>query len=485
MSRIAIIGGGIGGLALAPLLAKQGHEVHLYEKNSWLGGRAGVLRKQGFTFDTGPSWLMMPEVFEEWFESLGYQWKDFLTIIKLDPSYKIFWSDGSLAIPRDYNALRNLFESIEVGSAEKLDQYYQYTQKVFELSNKVVLNRSFKSFFDYMKPEFWQPFTHEKIKFVGNLQDEIHTRFHHPRLRQTLLYQLAFLGTPPAKTSRVYATLNYIDMRWGVLYPLGGISSLIRAMIQVGQKKGVTYHKNSPVQKILHKKNKANGVLVGGKIEEFDIVVSNAHREFTHKQLLGRKLSKKYPSAPSAVLIFAGIKGRLEGVAHHNLFFADDYNQYYKDVYTTNTIPEDPNFYMAAASVTDSSVAPKGCENLSWVIPVSSMRRMDTQELSEFVYKVIATTEQKLGQHIKANLMFLEYRAHEYFAESFNAPHGTAIGIPNLATLTGPLRPKFFDSKLKNLYYVGADTHPGIGMPMCILSAQNLAKELSKQATTN
>jgi phytoene desaturase len=482
MSHIAIIGGGIASLALAPLLAEQGYEVEVFEKNNWLGGRAGVLERDGFTFDTGPSWLMMPEVFEGWFASLGYDWNKLLTIRQLDPSYKIFWSDESLAIPREYKQLRTLFELIEIGSGSKLDQYYEYTQKVFELSNKVVLNRSFESFFDYMKPEFWQPFTHEKIKFIGNLQDEIHSRFANPKLRQTLLYQLAFLGTPPDKTSRVYATLNYIDMKWGVLYPLGGISSLINTMIQVGKDKGVTYHINSPVQKIIHQQQKATAIQVGEKILNFDIIVSNAHREFTHKQLLGRKFSRTYPSAPSAVLIFAGMKGTLKNLAHHNLFFADDYNRYYSDVYTTNTIPEDPNFYMAAASVTDPSVAPKDCENLSWVIPVSSKRPMSDVELKEFVHSILLKTEQKLGQAIQPNLLFLEYRAHKYFAESFNAPNGTAIGIPNIASLTGPLRPKYFDSKLKNLYYVGADTHPGIGMPMCILSAQNLAKHFDNRS---
>ena len=365
---------------------------------------------------------------------------------------------------------------MESGSGAKLDSYFAYTKKVFELSNTSVLNRTFSSVFDYLKPEFWRPFSREKIKFIGNLQHEIHSRFSHTKIRQTLLYQLAFLGTAPSKTSRVYATLNYIDMKWGVLYPMGGISSLIAAMVQVGKDKGVIYHTNTPVETIVHHSHVATAIKVKEKEIRFDSIISNTHREFTEKVLLKRPSSKTYPRAPSAVLIFAGIQGKLKNLAHHNLFFADDYECYYRDVYTTHSIPKDPNFYMAAASIIDLSIAPTECENLSWVIPVSSKRKMDRSELTHFVDMILEKTEQKIGQAIRSKLLFLEYRAHEYFTETFNAPDGTAIGIPNLTTLTGPFRPKFFDSTLANLFYVGADTHPGIGMPMCILSAQNLSK---------
>lgn len=475
--KISIIGAGVGGLALAPLLAQIGHEVTIFEKNSSPGGRAGQFKTDGFTFDTGPSWLTMPEIFQSWYTQVGHNFDTDLDLTTLDPSYSIFWSDRQVRIPHSFKALEKVYESLEPGSSTALQDYFYYTEKIYTLSMSQVLQRSFTSFLDYLAPSFWSPFVKRRIKFIGNLEQEIYARFQNPYLRQILLYNLAFLGTAPQHTARVYATLNYIDMKWGVLYPRGGMYALVKSMEAIAIENGVKFHYNSPVSKILNKDGETTGLISLDETHQFDIVISNAHREFTEKTLLGRTY-RPTSLAPSAVLIFAGMRGKLTNASHHNLFFSDDFAAYYKEVFDLQVTPNDPNFYLAVASSTDASVAPENYENLSWVIPVSAKKRMTNTQLQTFANKIITITEQKLGEKIRDRLLFTEIRAHEYFETSFHAPSGTALGIPNLIKYSGPLRASQTDKKLKGLYYVGADTHPGIGLPMVLLSAMNLAKTI-------
>lgn len=475
---VVIIGAGIGGLAAAPLLAQKGFSVTVLEKNSWLGGRAGLLQRDGFLFDTGPSWLMMPEVFSRWFADLGFDWRQELDLIELNPSYKIFWKEKSLTVPRGLNEMKKLFEKQESGAAEKLQNYFDYSKKVYELSEQHVLNRTFTSLLNYIHPKFWSPFILNGVQFVGSLEQEVNKRFENKYLRELLLYHLAFLGTEPHKTSRVYATMNYLDMKWGVYYPKGGIHRLVDAMVRVGKKLGVDYKTDEEVVHVRIEGSSIHHIVTTKNAYVADCIVSNTSREFFEKRLLERS----YPTtehAPSAVLIFAGLNKRLKKVAHHNMFFADDFKGYYDDIFVRKTIPMDPNFYLAAASVTDPSVAPKGKENLSWVIPISAYKKMNQGELDAYVTHIIGLTEERIGESIQPHLLFTEVRAHEYFENAFHAPDGTAIGIPNRMRYTGPLRPKAQHDYIKNLYFVGADTHPGIGMPMCILSARNLSKLLS------
>jgi phytoene desaturase len=488
--KVAIIGSGFAGLSAACFMAKAGWQVTVLEKNAQPGGRARQLKAEGFTFDMGPSWYWMPDIFQRFFSQFNKNVSDYYTLKRLDPSYRIYWKDNYTDIPADYNLLRSLFESMEIGSGYKLDEFleeagYKYVTGMQKLVFKPGL--SVKEFLDaaLIKGIF-------KLDVFSSLKNHVGKFFKHRKLQQLLEFPVLFLGATPNKIPALYSLMNYTDIRGGTWFPQGGMYSIVDGMYKLALELGVQFSFNANVIQIKIENAKAKGVLAEKDNQQFllnaDVVISNADYHFTETKLLPppyRNYSEKYWSkrtmAPSCILYFVGLNKKLENVAHHSLFFDTSFTRHTNEIYTKNQWPSDPLFYVSITSVTDESLAPAGCENLFFLIPVAPGLANDTNQLREYYFdKIAARFEKRIGQKIRENIVFKKSFAYTDFVSDYNAFKGNAYGLANTLMQTAILKPSIKNKKIKNLFYTGQLTVPGPGVPPALISGEIVSKQIIK-----
>lgn len=490
-----IIGSGFAGLSAACFMAKAGWDVTILEKQSTPGGRARQLKEAGFTFDMGPSWYWMPEVFERFFNAFGKKVSDYYQLDRLDPSYRVYWKDEPMDIPADYNELKQLFESIEPGSAAKLDSFMQEALYKYEVGiNKLVHKpgQSYAEFIDWdlIKGVF-------KLDVFTSMKKHISKHFRNPKLQQLLEFPVLFLGALPENTPALYSLMNYADIKLGTWYPQGGMYKIVEGIFNVAEELGVKFIFNCNATEIKVEDGNAKAVVAqitnndqSTTINYYDadVVIAGADYHFVEANLLSkqyRSYSEEYWNkrvmAPSCLLYYIGLNKKLEGVLHHSLFFDSNFEVHGKEIYTSKQWPTDPLFYVCTASVTDNTVAPEGNENMFFLIPIATGLQGDTEELREAYFeKILDRYEKHTGQTIKNAIIYRKTYSVSNFVNDYNSFKGNAYGLANTLMQTANLKPACRSIKIKNLFYTGQLTVPGPGVPPSLISGEVVAKEATK-----
>jgi phytoene desaturase len=488
-----VIGAGFAGLSAASFLAKKGWEVTVVEKNEMAGGRARKFEEEGFTFDMGPSWYWMPDVFEKYFGSFGKKVSDFYELQRLDPSYRVYFEKATWDLPANYEALKNLFESIEPGAANALDLFLAEAKYKYEVGvGKLVYQPSLSitEFIDYelIKGVF-------KLDVFQSMKTHIARYFKHPYIQFLMEFPVLFLGALPENTPALYSLMNYADIKGGTWYPQNGMYSIVDGMVKVAKSLGVQFKLGEEVMHVEVENDTANKVvtrLINTGIENiysFDVLIGAGDYHHIETNLLEKKYqsySKKYWDsrvlAPSSLLFYVGLNKKLNGVTHHSLFFDTDFSVHGNEIYNNPMWPSNPLFYASVPSVTDASVAPVGCENLFLLIPIAAGLEGDTAEIREKYFNILMDRlEKKWGQSIKDAIIYKRSYAVADFKNDYHSFKGNAYGLANTLLQTAFLKPSCKSKKVKNLYYTGQLTVPGPGVPPSLISGEVVANLICKQ----
>lgn len=484
--KVIIIGAGFGGLSAAALLANKGYDVTVLEKNSSHGGRGRVWKEKGFIFDMGPSWYLMNDVFEKFFEELGEKPENYYKLKRLDPAYRIFFGNNKqLDIRADINKNRETFEKLEKGGAKKFDEYLKKSEYQYNIAMKDFIYKEYNKLTDMFSLKMLVEGS--KLHVFENMDRYTKRYFNNSEARKILEYTLVFLGGSPKNTPAMYNIMSHIDFNMGVWYPDGGISAVADAIYKIAKKKGVKFKFDEPVEQIITENGKATTVKTNKALYKADIVISNADYAHTELKLLDQKsrtYDKKYWAkrvyAPSAFIIYLGIKGKIKSLTHHNLFFENDWQKHFDEIFNNPKWPKEPSYYISCPSKTDKKVAPKGHENIFVLVPVAPGLKDDEVTREEYYNKTMTHIENLLGEKIRDKIVVKRIYSHRDFYNDYNAYKGTALGLSHTLMQTAVLRPRQKSRKVKNLYYTGQYTHPGIGVPMVIISSQILANNVFK-----
>jgi len=487
MKKVIVIGSGFAGLSAAIHMANDNFDVVVLEKNNSAGGRARVFKEEGFTFDMGPSWYWMPEVFENFFNKFGKSTKNYYDLVRLDPSYQVIFGENDFVkIPADMNKLEELFENIETGSAQKLKSFLKQAAFKYKTGmNDFVLKPSL-SFTEFLKPKYL--FDALRLQIFESFATHARKFFTNKKLLQLIEFPILFLGALPKNTPALYSLMNYADMQLGTWYPMGGMHKIIEAMVSLAEEKGVIFKFNEEVKTVEIVEGEIKKINTLSKTFEADIIINSA--DYHHFET--KVLEKKYQSynqkywdsrimAPSSLIFYLGINKKLENLQHHNLFFDEDFMPHAKEIYETPKWPSKPLFYVSVPSKTDKSVAPEGFENVFILIPVAP-DLVDTDDIREKYYHIVMDRLEKLThQKIREWVIFKKSYAHKDFKADYNAFRGNAYGLANTLLQTAILKPSIKSKKIKNLFYTGQLTVPGPGVPPSIISGGVVAKEVKKE----
>ncbi len=484
--HIIVIGAGFAGLSAACVLAKAGFKVTVLEKNDQPGGRARVWEKDGFKFDMGPSWYWMPDVFENFFALFGKKPQDFYELKRLDPAYRIYWGKYDvLDVPAAMPELEALFESIEPGSGTGLRKFlaqaeYKYKvgmgEYVFRPSHAITefidLNLIRKSF---------------SMQLLTNMSRHVRKYFKDPKLIKLLEFPVLFLGARPQNTPAMYSMMNYADLVLGTWYPMGGMNEIVKAMVSIATDLGVEIKLNTEVAKIEVANEKVNYVVTDKGLFEADLVIAGADYEHVDQELIDKpsqNYDRKYwdsrTMSPSSLLFYIGTNKKVACIKHHNLFFDEDFEQHANEIYTKPKWPEKPLFYVCCPSKTDDSVAPAGCENLFFLIPLAPGLE-DTEALREQYFELLMNRFEKItGENIRDSIIVKRSYAMNDFKADYHSFKGNAYGLANTLSQTAFFKPAMRAKHIKNLLFTGQLTVPGPGVPPAIISGQVAAGEAVK-----
>ncbi|SOU87426.1 phytoene desaturase family protein [Tenacibaculum dicentrarchi] len=473
---IHIIGSGFSSLSASCYLAKAGYDVVILEKNETVGGRARQLIKDGFTFDIGPTWYWMPDVFEKFFVDFGKKPSDYYELEKLDPAYQVYFDTAdSITIPGSVEEIYEIFEAEEKGSSIHLKEFLKSAAYNYDVSiNDLVYNPGVSPL------ELVTPVTIGKItQFFSTIRKAVRKKIKSKKLIQILEFPVLFLGAKPSNTPAFYNFMNYADFVLGTWHPKGGMYKVIEAMITLAKDLGVTFKTEANVEEIkLNQLGEATGLVVNGDFITSDIILSGADYHHTETLLpkAYRQYSEKYWDkkvfAPSSLLFYVGFDKKLKNVCHHTLFFDTDFDTHAKTIYDTPSWPKDPMFYASFPSLTEDSFAPSGKEAATFLIPIAPGIE-DTPELREKYFNLIISRLEKLTQQsVKESVIFKESFCVKDFVKDYNSYKGNAYGLANILTQTAFLRPKIKSKKVKNLFFTGQLTVPGPGVPPSLISGK-------------
>ncbi|GAA4276382.1 phytoene desaturase family protein [Aquimarina mytili] len=482
--KISIIGSGFSSLSASCYLAQLGYDVTIYEKNATIGGRARQLKKDGFTFDIGPSWYWMPDVFESFFNDFDKTVSEYYTLDKLNPAYKVFFKNHeSITIEDTLDKIYKAFESEEPGSSDKLKKFISTAQNNYQIAIKNLVYRPGVSPLELVTKETIQRLG----QFFSTISKEVRKEFKNEKLIQILEFPVLFLGAKPSNTPAFYSFMNYADFGLGTWHPKGGMYQVILGMEKLAQSLGIKIQTNATVEKIIVKKHKTTGIQVNSNEIESDIVLCGA--DYHHGETLldpeHRQYSEKYwdsrTFAPSSLLFYVGFDKKLKNIHHHNLFFDTDFDAHAVDIYDQPKWPEKPLFYANFTSLSDPGTAPTGQENGFFLIPLAPGLE-DNNELREAYFdKIITRFEDLTNQNVKNNIIFKESFCVKDFVKEYNSYKGNAYGMANTLLQTAFLRPKLKSKKVKNLFFTGQLTVPGPGVPPSLISGKLVAGLIEAQ----
>ena len=488
MKKVSVIGSGLAGMSAAIDLASNHFEVTVHEKNDKPGGRINYFEAKGYKFDMGPSWYWMPEVFDNFYKKHGYKTSDFYNLKRLDPSYKVVYSkDNQVDIPADFSELLKLFESKESGSSKRLQKFIDEAAYKYKVGMEEFVWKPSHSIFEFasfkvLKSAF-------QLQLFSSISKEISNVVSHPDLRKILEFPVLFLGATPEDTPALYSLMNYADLKLGTWYPDGGMHKISEAFYKIALDKGVRFKfkeaitgfdyssKNITSVNSLQSKTEADIIVAGADYHHVDQVLLNSqYSNYDNSYWDSRKL------APSSILMFLGVNKKLKKLSHHNLFFDTDFKKHADEIYKDPKWPSDPLFYVCAPSITDSSAAPVGKENLFILIPIAP----DLDDSLPGIYdnyfnEVVERIEHLIGEKFSKNIEYKKFFGVKDFKSLYNSYKGNAYGLANTLFQTAFLKPSLKNKNLTNLYYTGQLTTPGPGLPPSIISGQVIAAEINKK----
>lgn len=486
--KVVVVGAGFAGLSAASFLAKFGWDVTVVEKHDQPGGRARHFKTDGFTFDMGPSWYWMPDVFDRYFASFGSLTSDFYDLIRLNPSYRIYWEQGEMDVPADYNSLKSAFESLEPGAGQKLDAFMEEAAYKYKVGINKLVFKPGQSILEFLDAELIAGLF--KLDVFNDIKAHIGKYFKHPQIRQMMEFPVLFLGALPENTPALYSLMNYADVKLGTWFPKGGMYKIVEGMHKLAVQQGVKFHFNTTITGIDVVGGNARGVKTAdGMYYQADVVVGAADYHFMETQLLEpqyRSYSNAYwekrVMAPGCLIYYVGVNTKIPGLQHHSLFFDVPFGRHAAEIYTDPQWPTDPLFYLSATSVTDPSQAPEGCENLFFLIPVAAGLNGDDDKIRDHYFDILCERLlERSGMDIRKHIVYKRAYAYSDFVNDYNAFKGNAYGLANTLMQTAILKPSCRSKKVSNLYYTGQLTVPGPGVPPSLISGEVVAKLINSE----
>ncbi|WP_028972853.1 phytoene desaturase family protein [Spirochaeta cellobiosiphila] len=483
---IIVIGAGFAGLSCAARLAAEGNKVTILEKNESLGGRAREWKTEGFTFDMGPSWYLMPEVFDELFKDLNLNREDYYELVELDTYYKVFFENHPpLTISSDFENTLEVFRSLEDQGDKKLKDYLDKAAYKYNVAMSEFLYKDYKHIGQFFNRKMMTEGL--KLDIFSPLDKFVSKYFKDIRAKQILEYAMVFLGNSPKNAPALYSLMSHVDLNLGVYFPKGGMHAVAKGLARVCMEKGVSIHVNQEVTSYKMEGKRIRSVVTRNKEYPADLVIMTGDYHHGETELLPpshqtypSKYWKKKTMAPSMLLAYIGTNKKFPELEHHNLYFSEDWDAHFDTIFKTKTWPDNPCFYLSVISKTDPEMAPSEGDNLFLLFPVAP--GMDDSQREAYFDKALAHVEQRTGQTIKDSIIVKRLYSHRDFTEDYNAYKGTALGLAHTLFQTAVFRPGHKSKKVRNLWYNGQYTHPGVGVPMTLISSKILAQEIKNES---
>ena len=485
--NVTIIGSGFAGLSAAAILAKQGYNVSVIEKHNQIGGRARKFSKQGFSFDMGPSWYWMPDVFENFFNQFNKSTQDYYNLIKLDPGFQIiFKNHDNLVVPANYEDLQAMFNNIEPGSSVKLKKFMKEAEFKYGFGMSSVVFQPGVSWKEFCKLDLFKNIF--RLQIFSSYKSHVAKYFNNPKLRALLEFPVLFLGTAPKDTPALYSLMAFSGLIQGTYYPMGGFHEVIKGMGKLCEDLGVKFYLGESVIKINTDGKLVKSVNTKSNTYTSDILIGSADYHHIENKLLPKRFRNysenywaKKTFSPSCLLFYLGVNKKLNKLLHHNLFFDSDIEQHINEVYNKKVWPSNPLFYTCCPSKTDVSTAPTGKENIFLLVPITPGLEDNLNIRNKYFNIILKRLEAYCGENI---LDFIEYKKDyciKDFISDYNAFKGNAYGLANTLFQTANFKPSILNNKLSNLFYTGQLTVPGPGVPPSLISGQIVAKYISEK----
>ncbi|MEJ2570965.1 MAG: phytoene desaturase family protein [Anaerolineales bacterium] len=487
--NIVVVGAGIGGITTAARLAQAGCRVTVVEKCDRVGGRCGMIERDGHRFDTGPTLYLIPKLYEDAFAALGERIEDHLDLRRIDPSYQIHFGDGSKLTPTsDLVDMRNQLEAIEPGSFAGFLRYLSEAYAHHNQSQKYLVRRNFTSWRSFLTPR--NLYLLLRLRALRRHQTYIGRYFKDPRLKLAFTFQNLYMGLDPYEAPAIFSLLQYTEFAEGVWYPMGGMNAVVEALHKIAETHGVNFMLNTPVERIEVNCRSATGVtLAGGRQLPADIVIANADLPYVYSHLLpDRKLGERLENREhgcSGLLFFWGVDKRYPQLGLHNLFIAEDIRSGFEAMFAPGTVPENPHFYVHAPAYTDPSIAPEGQESLSVALPLAHLSDdapLDWEIVAEKMRSAVLQRLAGVGiEDLEAHIKFEKLLTPKDWRTQLNLTKGSTHGLSHDLFQMGYMRPHNKHDEYNNLYFVGASTHPGTGMPTVLVSADLVVRRIADE----
>jgi phytoene desaturase len=484
--KIAIIGSGFSGLSAAAYAAKSGYEVHVFEKHNGPGGRARQFTTtEGYVFDMGPSWYWMPDIIENFFTDFACKASDFFELISLNPQFEMIFEDENLEVPKDFEALKRLFETIESGAALQLEKFIKAAKFKYEVGMRDFVNKPCHSWSEFISPKIAKSAL--QLDLLTDFRSYVAKYFKNEKLRMLMEFPVIFLGASPENIPALYSLMNYGGYALGTHYPIGGFYQLVLAMKKVAENQGVKFHFNANVEKINIENHQAKSLTINGEDYFFDAVIASS--DYHHTETLLEPQYRNYSElywnsrtfAPSCLIFYLGINQEIPNLKHHTLFFENDFNSHIDSIYSDKKWPDKPLFYCCCPSKTDDSVAPKGKENIFLLMPLAIGIDDEEATREKYLLEMLTRLEIMTGaSDLQSKIEYKRSYCVSDFVSDYNAFGGNAYGLANTLKQTAVLKPKIRNKKVKNLFYTGQLTVPGPGVPPSIISGKIVANQLNQ-----
>jgi diapolycopene oxygenase len=485
---VVIIGAGLGGLSAAISLANKGFAVKVFEKNSHVGGKLLSIESGSYTFDFGPNTITMPHVFQAVIAKTGANPDDYFSFVKLDVHTRNHFSDGSsFEMSSNQEAIIEQLKQLDPFAAKRFPAYLKETKRIYDLANQHFFYRNFTSWKDYLAPNLTKAFM--QVRPLQSLDQFHRNYFQNEQVLKAFNRYATYIGSSPYLTPATFSLISHLELEDGVYFAKGGNHTIATGLAKRAKELGVEFHLNTGVKKILATKNKATAIfLENGQQMKADYIVANGDLISSYQNLIAeedrrhftnKKIAKVEPSI-SAFVILVGLKRRLPNLIHHQVYFSDEYETEFQDIFRDGRYSDDPTIYICNSSHTDETRSPDG-NNLFILVNAPALENDGSLQIDPELYKqrIYAILDKK-GLALKDDIVFEEVITPLNIQQRFSAFRGALYGLASNGLLNSFLRPANRSKDIKNLYFCGGSTHPGGGSPMVVISGQNVAEMIAE-----